>query len=47
LLVAPPEVKQQLDIWDYRGNALALMGQVKQQFDPNRRLNPGQFVGGF
>ncbi len=46
LLVASPEVKQQLDIWDYQGNALALMGQVKQQFDPDRRLNPGRFVGG-
>lgn len=46
LLVAPPEVKQQLDVWDYQGNALALMGQVKQQFDPDRRLNPGRFVGG-
>jgi glycolate oxidase FAD binding subunit len=46
LLVAPPEVKQQMDVWDYQGNALALMGQVKQQFDPERRLNPGRFMGG-
>lgn len=46
LLVAPPEVKQQMNIWDYQGNDLSLMGRVKQQFDPNHRLNPGRFVGG-
>ena len=46
LLVAPLELKQRLEVWGYQGNALALMQQVKKQFDPDHRLNPGQSVGG-
>jgi glycolate oxidase FAD binding subunit len=34
-----------LDAW-IAGDALPLMGAVKQQFDPGRTLNPGRFVGG-
>ena len=34
------------DAWGNGGDALPLMGAVKQQFDPGRTLNPGRFVGG-
>ncbi len=27
-------------------NALPLMREIKRQFDPNRTLNPGRFLGG-
>jgi glycolate oxidase FAD binding subunit len=46
LLEAPLNLKQQLDVWGYAGNALPLMRQIKQQFDPTDRLNPHRFVGG-
>ena len=42
VLQAPVEVKQQLDVWGYRGNAVPLMRQIKQQFDPFDLLNPGR-----
>jgi glycolate oxidase FAD binding subunit len=45
ILQADRAVKQQLDVWGYRGNALALMQAVKQQFDPQHRLSPHRFVG--
>ncbi len=35
-----------LDAWGSTGDALPLMQAVKQQFDPNRILNRGRFVGG-
>jgi glycolate oxidase FAD binding subunit len=35
-----------LDAWGSTGDALLLMGAVKQQFDPNAILNRGRFVGG-
>jgi glycolate oxidase FAD binding subunit len=34
------------DAWGNPGDALPLMRAVKQQFDPNRILNRGRFVGG-
>ncbi len=40
VLQAPIEVKQQMDVWGYRGNAVTLMRQLKHQFDPDRILNP-------
>jgi glycolate oxidase FAD binding subunit len=46
LLQAPNGFKQQLDVWGYSGNALALMQQVKRQFDPAALLSPHRFVGG-
>ena len=42
VLQAPIEVKQQLDVWGYRGNAVPLMRQLKTQFDPTGILNPGR-----
>jgi glycolate oxidase FAD binding subunit len=46
VLTAPVKLKESLDIWGYPGNALNLMGGIKQQFDRNNILSPGRFVGG-
>jgi glycolate oxidase FAD binding subunit len=40
VLQAPIEVKQQIDVWGYRGNAVDLMKKIKTQFDPTGILNP-------
>ncbi|WP_242901641.1 FAD-binding oxidoreductase [Actinomadura terrae] len=42
---APLEVRGDIDFWGPLP-ALALMRRVKDQFDPDRRLSPGRFVGG-
>jgi glycolate oxidase FAD binding subunit len=42
VLQAPDALKQQLDVWGYRGNAVPLMRQLKHQFDPLDLLNPGK-----
>ncbi|QKW34917.1 FAD-binding oxidoreductase [Actinomadura sp. NAK00032] len=42
---APEEVRGEIDLWG-PVPALALMRRVKDQFDPDRRLCPGRFVGG-
>ncbi|VXD25498.1 FAD linked oxidase-like protein [Planktothrix serta PCC 8927] len=46
ILKAPVELKQQLEVWGYSGNALNLMRQIKKQFDPQNQLSPNRFVGG-
>lgn len=46
VLEAPTALKQQLDIWGYNGNALKIMREIKQQFDPKNILSPQRFVGG-
>jgi glycolate oxidase FAD binding subunit len=46
ILEAPATIKKQLDVWGYNGNALELMRQIKQQFDPKNLLSPNRFVGG-
>ncbi|HWM84171.1 MAG TPA: FAD-binding oxidoreductase, partial [Kofleriaceae bacterium] len=35
-----------IDPWGPPPAAFALMTELKQRFDPHRRLNPGRFVGG-
>jgi FAD/FMN-containing dehydrogenase len=35
-----------IDAWGTPGDSLPLMRAVKQQFDAQRTLNPGRFVGG-
>jgi glycolate oxidase FAD binding subunit len=45
ILEAPATVKEKLDVWGYKGNALDLMVKIKQQFDPKNLLNSGRFVG--
>jgi len=46
VLRAPLEVKRQVDVWGSAGDALPLMRRLREQFDPQRTLNPGRFVGG-
>lgn len=46
LLQAPVELKQQVEVWGYRADALPVMRAVKAQFDPQHLLSPGRFVGG-
>jgi glycolate oxidase FAD binding subunit len=43
VLQAPVEVKQKIDVWGYRGNAVALMRALKQQFDPHSIFNPHRY----
>jgi glycolate oxidase FAD binding subunit len=43
---APPELKRAVDVWGPPGDAIELMRRVKRQFDPDRLLAPGRFVGG-
>jgi glycolate oxidase FAD binding subunit len=42
VLQAPRSLKPKIDVWGYRGNAVPLMRQLKQQFDPLGILNPGK-----
>jgi glycolate oxidase FAD binding subunit len=42
VLQAPGDVKAKIDVWGYRGNAVPLMREIKQQFDPTGILNPGK-----
>jgi len=45
ILDAPTEVKRRIDVWGPVGKPLALMQALKTEFDPQRILNPGRFVG--
>ena len=44
LLDAPEEFKQTIDVWGYNGNAIELMRNIKQQFDPGNLLNRDRFL---
>jgi glycolate oxidase FAD binding subunit len=46
VLSSPPGQYPDLDHWGPVGDALELMRRVKDQFDPDRRMSPGRFVGG-
>ncbi|MDT9189981.1 MAG: FAD-binding oxidoreductase [Limnospira sp. PMC 894.15] len=46
VLEAPLTIKQQIEVWGYRGNALDLMAKIKQQFDPQNLLNHQRFLAG-
>lgn len=46
VLAAPPDIKQQLDVWGYNGSAIDLMRRIKQQFDPENLLSPHRFISG-
>ncbi len=43
---APHALRPELDAWGPVPSAFAIMRELKQRFDPERRLNPGRFVGG-
>ena len=43
---APVAVKQQCQVWGPVGDDFTLMRAIKASFDPQRRLNPGRFLGG-
>ncbi len=46
VLVAPTEIKQELDVWGYTGSAIDLMRRIKQEFDPENILNCDRFISG-
>jgi len=46
LSAAPPAVRARVDIYGAVPASFAIMQQLKDRFDPKRRLNPGRFVGG-
>ena len=43
---APLELKDALDVWDYTGESIEIMRNLKAQYDPNGILNPNRFTGG-
>lgn len=43
---APAEVRTKVDAWGPLPSAFPIMQELKQRFDPERRLNPGRFIGG-
>ena len=43
---APLAIKATMDVWGDTGSAIEMMRNLKQQYDPERLLNPGRFVGG-
>ncbi|MEV4621039.1 FAD-binding oxidoreductase [Asanoa sp. NPDC049573] len=42
---APPVVRQSIDLWGPVA-ALPTLREVKQRFDPHRRMAPGRYIGG-
>ena len=43
---APTPIKETLDVWGEPTSAIDTMRNLKRQYDPNRLLNPGRFMGG-
>ncbi|MEO6910330.1 MAG: FAD-binding oxidoreductase [Edaphobacter sp.] len=46
LIVLQQPAHTDVDLWGPLPDSFPLMQQIKQQFDPNRTLNPGRFLGG-
>ncbi|PSB12612.1 FAD-binding oxidoreductase [filamentous cyanobacterium Phorm 46] len=44
VLVAPADIKQELDVWGYTGSAIDVMRRIKQQFDPENILSCDRFL---
>ncbi len=42
----PHALRESIDAWGEPPATIALLREIKRQFDPNRTLNPGRFVGG-
>jgi glycolate oxidase FAD binding subunit len=45
ILMAPSDLKSQLDSWGFRGNGGSWMRSIQQQFDPLNILSPGRMEG--
>lgn len=45
IIAAPPSWKRGLDVWGRVPDGIAVMRSLREQFDPNRTLNPGRFAG--
>lgn len=43
---APALIKETLDVWGETTSTIDTMRNLKQQYNPNRLLNPGRFMGG-
>jgi glycolate oxidase FAD binding subunit len=43
VLTAPHQIKQQMEVWGYQGAAVAVMQQLREQFDREAIFNPGKF----
>jgi glycolate oxidase FAD binding subunit len=44
VLTAPIEIKQKIDVWGYRGNALEMMQTIKQKFDPQQIFSCDRYI---
>jgi glycolate oxidase FAD binding subunit len=42
ILMAPSDLKSELDSWGFRGNGGSWMRSIQQQFDPLNILSPGR-----
>jgi glycolate oxidase FAD binding subunit len=45
LLSAPPAWKSGLDVWGRPAEGFTVSRALRQEFDPDRVLNPGRFAG--
>ena len=43
---APLPIKETLDVWGQATSTIDTMRNLKRQYDPDRLLNPGRFMGG-
>jgi glycolate oxidase FAD binding subunit len=46
ILQLPVALRNTIDVWDCRSDAMPLMREIKRRFDPQTILSPGRFVGG-
>ncbi|TAJ90336.1 FAD-binding oxidoreductase [bacterium] len=44
MVAAPPAFKEGIDVWGSPPPSLAIMREIKHQFDPQGILNPGRFI---
>jgi glycolate oxidase FAD binding subunit len=45
ILAAPPAWKRGIDVWGRLPDGFEIMRAVRQEFDPERTINPGRFAG--
>ncbi len=45
ILAAPPSWKGGIDVWGRVPEGFEVMQAIRQQFDPERTINPGRFAG--